>query len=208
MGARRFRFARGGDGVRPAPQPRRRKRVAVPAQIGRQPFQHAKPALAVPRVRTIAPALRRCASRAGESSPTVRCCSKSPGRIRPQSRRSRGARTTGSHCSASVDGSRAKWCSVKLAVRTSAALSQRAAHHGAARHEPAGADDVAAAAGQFDHRVEHRGVVSSSAGYISTNGARLAANPVITALCAPRPRLRTNSTGRPAWASRIGADCR
>ena len=42
-------------------------------------------------------------------------------------------------------------------------------------------------------------LVSSSAGYISTNGARLAANPVITALCAPRPRLRTNSTGRPAW---------
>ena len=48
-------------------------------------------------------------------------------------------------------------------------------------------------------------LVSSSAGYIMTNGERLAANPVITAPCAPRPALRTNSDRQRLG---IGADRR
>ena len=38
------------------------------------------------------------------------------------------------------------------------------------------------------------------------NGAVLAANPVITALCGPRPRLRTRSTGSPGIGLRVVAD--
>ena len=102
---------------------------------------------------------------------------------------------------ASVVGRRATWCRVKLALRTSAALSQ-----GQPIIAPPGMKRLAQTMSQPPRasatmRSSMGALTGSSAGNIRTNGAVLAAKPVVTAPCTPRPVvLRTNSSGSPACA--------
>ena len=97
---------------------------------------------------------------------------------------------------ASVAGSRARCRRVKLAVRTSTALSggqPTMAPPGMKRlaqtmsHPPRASATIASSIGAL---------VWSSAGYIRTNGAVLAAKPVITALWAPRPAIAYEDDGQ------------
>src|SRR5262249_51031897 len=108
---------------------------------------------------------------------------------------------------ASVVGSRATWRRVKLALRTSTALSQ-----GQPIIAPPGMKRLAQTMSQPPRasatmRSSMGALTWSSAGNIRMNGAVLAAKPARTAPCTPGRGLRTNSSGRaPRGGGGGGAD--